>query len=208
VAIGDIYLLRDKQRALYGTEIENTYFYRGTGTGLSIQLAEAFEDVMLPAICALQPTDYVHYALVVQSLFDPTDFYTNNISQLGTWQVETSAPYTAVNFTLRTPTRAIRPGSKRVGPVPENAVQNGVLIDPTYLANVDALRGLLDNTIAPTAAPTATFEPIVVKRIRVGTPPNATYRLPTSFGEAVFAPVTNVFTTTLISHQVSRQRVN
>lgn len=206
MAVGDIYMLKDKHRATWGTEFLNTYFYIGSGDGLALNLAQAFADEIVADIADLQQTDITHYELEALSLFDPTDFGVVAIDVDGTQTTETSAPFTAINFSLRLPTRAIKAGSKRIGPVPEDVVVNGVVTDSAYITLLQSVVADLDNQISPTGEPSKTFDPVVVKRIVEGTPPNVSYRLPTSFGEAVYAPVIAALVNLNVSHQVTRKR--
>jgi len=110
-----------------------------------------------------------------------------------------------VNYTFRIPTRAIRPGAKRIGPVPEDAAVNGIINDVDYIVVAEAVRDIIGDVIAPSGDPSATFAPVVVKRVRSGVSPNYSYRLPTSYGEAEFAYVTFVNMNLNVSHQVSRE---
>lgn len=206
MALGDIYQLRDKYHTTYGVEMENVYFFIGTGDGLALDLAQAFSDDWLVEIAELQPADVTHYALIVQSLFDPTDFVEFSTDQDGLWPVEASTPFSAMNFTQRLATRAIRAGHKRIGPVPEDAAQNGVIIDNDYAAQLLVVANLLNDVIEPNATPSATFQPVVVKRIKFTEDGKTKYRLPVDFGEAEFAPVINAVVGNRVSHQVSRER--
>lgn len=206
MALGDTYLLRSRQRTTYGVELENVYFYRGTGVGLALNLCQAFADDITPLVAALQPVDVTHYLLEAGSLFDLTDFGSLAISVAGTILNETSAPFTAVNFTLRVPTRAIRPGSKRIGPVPESVIQNGVINDAPYILSVGALVLALDDVIEPSANPAQSFEPVLVKRILIPGSDPKRYRLPATIAEATISPVTQVAFSNIVSHQVSRER--
>jgi len=206
MALGDIYAVKDFHRAAYATEFLNVYFYQGIGTGLAAGLADAYVSAILPLILPLQPIDITHYKIDVASLFDLSDFSTLTISEVGTVAVETSAPYTAVNFALRLPTRAIRPGSKRIGPVPETATQNGVITLASYLTSLEALRAELDDIISDPDDLLATYSPVVVKRIKFIEDGKVKYRLPTTSAEAVFANVIGATLNVLTSHQVSRER--
>lgn len=206
MAIGDIFMLTDKYQGSNLPSASNVYFYIGTGDGLSLDLYEAFIEDMLPDIAAMQPNDIDHVEIAVQSLFDPTDFTVQTILAPGTWAVEANAQFTAVSFGLRLPTRAIRPGSKRIGPVPEDAAVSSAITSVPYLAAVNVVRASLGSTIEPAANPSRTFDPVVVKRIKETSPSGVvSYRLPTSFGEATYAPITAVTVDLFVSHQDSRR---
>lgn len=204
--IGDIYMVTDKHRATWGTEMVNNYFYLGNGDGIAPDLGQAFVDNMLTPIAAIQPIDINHYQVDVISLFDPTDYASSGVDVDGVQTTETSAPFLAVNYTLVTNTRAIRKGSKRIGPVPEDVIVNGVITDATYISDLETLRLLMNDIIQPTGEPTKTFSQVVVKRVREGTGPNYTYRLPVSWGEAEYSPVLTALVNLTVSHQVSRKR--
>ena len=206
MAIGDVYQARVRYRSAYNVEAENVFFYIGTGDGLSNSLAQAMADDIVPVMDNLLPLDWNFYRIEVQSLFDPTDFFGLDIDLDGIQTVETTAPYTAINFTLRVPTRSIRPGSKRIGPVPEDVVTNGIIDDEDYLVLVEAMRSVMEDTIEPTGATGDTYDPVVVKRVKFTEDGKVKYRLPASFGEAVYANVTGVVVNSILSHQTSRQR--
>lgn len=206
MAIGDIYMLSDRHKASWGTEMLNVYFYIGSGDGLALDLCQGFADEILGDIAATQTIDINHYLLEAISLFDPTDFGILSVDVDGTQATETSAPFLATNFSFQLPTRAIRKGSKRIGPIPENVVVNGVITDATYIGLLNALTVDFALPTAPTAQPSRTFDPVVVKRVIEGTPPDVTYRLPVSFGEAEYANVVGVTVNLNASHQTSRKR--
>jgi len=206
MAVGDIYQVKDKHRATWGTQMLNVYFYIGSGDGLALDCAQAFVDELLADIADLQTIDITHYEIEAASLFDPTDFGIVAVDVDGTQTTETSAPFLAVNFSLQLPTRAIKKGSKRIGPVPEDVVVNGVVTDSAYITLLNGVVADLDNQISPTGEPSRTFDPVVVKRIAEGTPPDVTYRLPASFGEAEYANVIGATVNLNVSHQTSRKR--
>jgi len=205
MALGDVYMVKDKHHSAQGVEYLNTYFYQGTGAGISLGLANYFEAGLIPAVADLQATDINHYEVEVLSLFDPTDYAIVSIDVDGTWTVETSAPFLAIGFTLAVPTRAIKKGSKRIGPVPEDAVVNGVITDAGYIALIEIVRAAMGAIAADPGDITATYQPVVVKRVREGTPGDYTYRLPVSFGEAEFANVTATLVSLNVTSQVSRK---
>ncbi len=208
MSIGDVYMLKDKHIATWGTNYLNVYFYQGVGDGLALNLCEAFRDDILSQVAAIQPIDINHFELEAVSLFDPTDFGILSVDVDGTQTTETSAPFLAVNFSFQLPTRAIKKGSKRIGPVPEDVTQNGVIIDEDYISLLNSLTAVFNDVIEPDTEISQAFQPVVVKRIfepATEEHPDR-YRLPVSFGEAEFANVIGCTVNLFTSHQTSRRR--
>jgi len=210
--IGDIYQVKDFQVTAAGVNLLNTYFYQGTGDGIAGDMGQAFVDAILPLVLETQPTDITHFKLEVASLFDPTDFAVSNPAADGVWAVGALTPFTALNYTLFIPTRAIKKGSKRIGTVPEDASLDGVVNNATYIDAVNDIVFILSQTINPIADVSKTFTPVVVQRVKeeiVQDPPlnpaRFSYRLPVSFGEAVFANVTSVTVDLNVTSQVTRK---
>lgn len=189
-----------------GKPMNNVFFYDHTaGSGDAQLLAETFELVQLPKINAMQWDGVRNISLDVVNLGDFGDFVSWPIEGTGDTSTDSLPPASAINFTMKLNTRAVRKGSKRISGIPESVQSNGRVLDAGYLALMETFRLSL---YAELVNDLDTFLPIVVKRVREAvpgtTPVQYTYRLPISDLELVIGEVVTATTTPIISHQVSR----
>lgn len=206
VAIANLYSLDHVQSWDGGEEFHNIYFYfdeDGIGTAEGL-VGSFFEDV-LPFVLDLQTNFARTERIVAYSLGDLDNYWEAIYSGVvGTFSMGDGFPmHDAVNLTLRLNTRAVRPGSKRISGIPEASATNGVFTDSGWLSNLNLLRNALKDTLDDGATANV-FAPVVVKRVREGSAPNYTYRLPETDGEAQIGYVTGVLYNARVSHQVSR----
>lgn len=206
MATGDTYSLFDHYRSTDNVEMLNVYQFRGTGTGTAADLVQAFQDGWMAAILGIQPTDHRHYLIKAQSLFDPSDFFSESVSLDGTWGVGCLTPFTCVQFTYRVPTRLIRPGGKRIGSVPEDASANGKINNATYITAIELVRSNMGTVINPSGVGSATFEPVLVKRDKTtNLDGSVTYSMPTVKATALVVAVSSVTVSMNVGSQVSRK---
>lgn len=208
VSIANIYQLVDRQRFPTGELIENVYFYSDeSGAGSAEDLSLAFNNDMLTGIIRdVQSIQLEHVSINVQSLGDPADFYIRVLS--GAFGVETPdcmPAHDAVNFTLRTSSRAVRPGSKRIGGLPDftSYYTNGQVTDAARLVLYNDIRVAMATIVNATAVD---YSPIIVKRVFVPAAGDHGdyYRLPTTDGELAYFPVVAALFNPRITHQISR----
>lgn len=208
MSLDTTYLLRLRQLwNVGGKPMENVFFYEHTaGSGDAFTLAEAFDLVMLPKINDLQWAGVQNSNIDVYNMGDPTDFISYPATGVGLQSGDSLPPHSAINFTMKLSTRAVRKGSKRFSGIPEAVQENGYILDAAYLAKMETLRLAL---FAELVSDLDTFLPIVVKRVKepvVGTVPlQYTYRLPITDGELVVGEVATATTAPIVSHQVSRE---
>lgn len=203
---GQIFQLNDIQR-MNSVDMLNVYFYKNdAGDGDAGDLAASWRADVLPAVAAIQSADMSHLGLSVISLFDDADFFTDGTVVPGDVGTESFPNTDAVNFTLRATSRAVRPGSKRIAGIPEDAGNHNLINDAGYITDLNdtvlALGAVLTADVG-----TGEYEPCIVKRIPYTTPGgNPAYRLPAVGSEAVVFGLGGVVVSLYMSHQVSRSR--
>lgn len=208
MALNTIYQLRLIQEwGSGGKRMENVFFYDHTaGSGEAADLATAFGTAILPAIHELQNEIVKDYSIDVINLGDLSDFASVPTVGQGDYSGDALPPYAAVGYTLKVSTRAVRKGSKRFSGVPESVQVNGQVTNATYATSMEALRILLQTELVDASE---TWLPVVIKRVKtavVGTVPlQYTYRLPTTDGELTIGEIVVALTSSILSHQVSRE---
>lgn len=208
MSLNTIYQLRHVQQfGTGGKMLENVYFFNHTaGLGVAIDLAQDFQNIMLPLVHALQSNVVVDKSIDVINLGNLGDFYSTPVIDSGDHDAQSLPPYAAVGFTQKLDTRAVRKGSKRISGVPEFAQSNGVITDGGYITAMNNLRAQLQ--IAMTSV-SDTWLPVVLKRVKTaveGTVPQQyKYRLPRTDGELVVGNVVTCLTSPALTHQTSRE---
>jgi hypothetical protein len=207
MALSDVYQLTQIQS--YQTEeIINTWFFEKIDpAGTAADLAQAFVDTYLDPIRQIQALGLHQDSLRVVNLGDVTDFaeLPTDVGGLA-GNGDTMPAFVAVGFSLRPNTRAIRPGSKRFCGILEAVITTGVITEPTYVDNVEALRIVLDDNAV---GDLAEYQPVIVKRVKYDVPGSdpvrTAYRLPENDGELSLGLVVQAFTNLRVTSQVSRK---
>lgn len=199
--LSDILQLTDYQRLPSGEPIQNDYFYEmSDSAGNAEDLLAIWITDFLPSIRGIQSSALVHSLIRVINLGDVADFFEDaTAGVVGTRPGPVRNEWDAFAFTLRPATRAVRPGSKRIGGVPEGDAEytNGVVTDTAMLILLQAARTQFDDVLV---GDDASYTPVIIKRVLDGT----TYRLPETDGELLAVPVAVALLNTKITHQVSR----
>jgi hypothetical protein len=199
--LADIFQVIDLQRLPSGEGIENVYFFQRQGVaGNALDMAEAFDTVLRPSILATQSSALVHYLTRVTNLGDVADFTErSSAGVVGGRAGAVRNEWDCWAYTLRPSSRAVRPGHKRIGGVPEGDAEytNGVVTDTSMLIILNGLRSALQSDVA---GADDTYTPIILKRILDG----LVYRLPETDGEVTAVPVAVCLLNNKISHQITR----
>lgn len=208
VGINSIYQVIDKQLFPTGELVENVYFYSSEDAdGSAEDLSLAFNNDMLTGIIRdAQSNQFSHSIITAISLGNPADFYNRVlVGAVGGLAFDCLPAFNALNFTLRTASRAVRPGSKRIGGLPDGTdyYANGVVVAAGLLTLLEDIRTAMAGTIT---AAGAVYTPIIVKRIPVAADEDhgAYYRLPTTDLELEYFPVVNALVNVRVTHQISR----
>jgi len=207
MALADLYVLDFKQRFRL-QDIHNIFTFDRSGTGNAVDLNSAFVNDLLTPINAIQNNAIENVSLRTYCLGDLAD---NGEFQLSGGGLDTSTDmlplHDAVNFTIKSTTRAVRPGSKRFSGVSEPYQSDGDIIDSAYIAVLETLRLALGDPITGDAS--NIYDPVIVKRVKYtvpdSDPPRDAYRFPEIGETPVVGTVAAVLLNKHISTQVSRK---
>lgn len=199
----DVYQVVDKS-LLDGQECLNVFFYQARnvlGAPDAIDMADAYEGQLLPAVLGIQTSDVLHTEIRVTNLFNPSDVHVRAISEPGLLSgADDKLPiFSAVGFRLVGDNGAVRNGSKRFVGVTEPTQTDGVITQAGYLAALDALATAISETLL--FGVIEQFVPVIVGRLLVG----GAYVLPDNLGDTVLSSVVDAIFSTLITSQVSRK---
>ena len=189
-----------------GQEVLNVYFYRsdnlGDVGGTAEDLANSWVDNVLPEIADMQNAALTHVSVNVRNLYNDADTFELPISVPGEVTVagDHLPVFTAVPFRLVHANGAIKPGSKRLAGISEDAQADGVVNVGAYITLLNETADALLASL-PHLSVIDVWYPVIVKRILDG----GNYRLPENVGEAVFGVLTDVLWDALLTSQVSRK---
>lgn len=206
MALSDYYKLRFMQQ-YEGEPFENVFTFQKTGSATNAQqLATEFNTTMIPLWREIQTNSVAYTGIDVVNLGDPSDFYFLDPDEVGIHASDTLPLFVAVNFTYKVNTRAVRPGTKRIGGLPEAAMVNGTLTGSQWITAAEDIRDQLLLGFPIGGAPG--WLPVVIKRVKYvpdeDKPTQFAYRLPKAGDPLVVAGVVQVLVNTKASHQVSR----
>ena len=216
MAVGDIYELTDVQK-LFDQQVLNVYFYQQVTAVIPISptpnvaavMADEFANsALFTAIRSVQSTALEHQGIYVRNLFDSSDQY----DLLGSWfgtsggAAAITTTFDAVGFRENSNNGSVRDGAKRLAGLEDGTQTDGVIVGAGTLTALAGIANEMEASIfAGVILPIATWEPVVVKRVRSGTPGNYEYRLPENSGELIFGKIIEVLFNVLITSQVSRK---
>ena len=215
MAVGDLYEVTLKGR-LFEQETDNIFHYHQaldfvtTNPTKAQSLAEAWIAQKLDSIVQLVTNDVTFLAVDVKNLFDIADSYTALISvpgeSGGAGAQDTMSAFNAISFTLQPETAAAGKGAKRFPGVNETNQTDGIVTNTTVLTTLapacaDAMSSPVEIGLI---IPDPVFVPVLIHRVRSGTPGNYTYRLPATTGEAVFSRIAVALFNIVVKHQISR----
>lgn len=214
MAQNDIYELIDFQN--YGSSIDriqNIHFFRQvTVAGNAEDVIDAFREDLIPDITGIQTGFIKHNRISCRNLFNVEDFASyifdpaSGFGQIGSSSEPTLPPHDVVTYRLVRTSGNIRNGYKRFTGIAESGTQGGIINDAQFIAVLETLRLALSQDIVVSVAG-ATFDPVVVKRIRTnpGVKP-AKYRLPNTQAEAEFSQFNNVLLSLEVRTQNTRKQ--
>lgn len=213
MAVGDVYEVVCEQ--LYGTStILNVFYYEqiaivvpGAGFTVAGLLAEQWDEQVGSAIRAMQNVDVVHNEVRCRNLFDASDAGSFPVSEAGgASEAEGMGPFVAMGWALNGDNPAVKNGAKRIVGVGESWQTDGILTNGAILAALEAVGTALEaNVTAGDVIPTDTWAPVIVKRVRSGSPGSYEYRLPASRGETVLSRIASALLNVVLTSQVSRK---
>lgn len=215
MGVGDIYQVVDVQE-LDEQRVLNVYYYeqRQTivplmGQTIAATLAYEFNEQKVDTIAAAQNEALTHIEVQAVNLFDPEDFgiAVSGVSGAGT-ENDSMPPFVTFSTKFTLPTRAIRPGGKRIAGVGEGVQVGGVVTNPDTIPLLEDMDADLESVITGgLIIQDPIWWPCVVQRIREeGEEGDIVYRLPTSPGEAIFAEVLESLTSLVLGSMLTRKR--
>jgi hypothetical protein len=215
MALNDVYEITDIQ-TLRGQEVVNVYHYHQVLAFVplfpttAMVLAAEWMTQVLPAIREIQAGELVHTFLRVKNLFNAADSYEEAISLPGTWSLgadqDTMPTFNALAFQLNGDNAAVKDGSKRFAGLPETFANDGIVEGLASINYSNALSLALEKSVTVgLVIEDPVFTPVIVKRVRSGSPGNYTYRLPENQLESVLSAVIVAVWNALITSQISRK---
>lgn len=211
---GDVYEITVVQD-LKGQEVLNIYFYEVTEIWIDTNptfaqaLVEDFVENTLPDILAISTGDLTVSLVKGRNLFNEADSYSLPVSLEGTLydaSADTQTTFNAVGFTLGGETTAVKAGAKRFAGVADAVAVDGVITDGTMLTNCAGASTALERALqVGFLIGSDVAIPVIVKRVRTGTPGNYEYRLPATQAESVQTRIINALFSVLVTSQVSRK---
>jgi hypothetical protein len=132
MAAGQVFRIRllNKPASLLAPLMENVFYYRqASGSGMALELANAFNLTVLAAIVTIQSNQLLNYLTRVENLDDLTDFEDIDVTATGQGtQTGDVLPYfCAYKFQYVRQSRGNHHGWKRLAGVPEAAQDHGAL---------------------------------------------------------------------------------
>jgi hypothetical protein len=202
---------------LFNQEVSNVFHYRQalefatTNPTHAQALAEGFRDQKMTALRALSSGDLVYTDINVRNLYDGADQYNLPVSLPGTGSsagvADTLGSFTALSFTLQPETNVTKQGAKRFAGVFEAQQTDGVVTDTNILTThaPAASAAITSPVTVGLVIPDDVFIPVLVKRIRSGSPGGYSYRLPTNAAEGQWSRIVVALFNAIVTSQVSRK---
>lgn len=215
-SIGDVYEVKLKSYDADLKQMENVFFYRynnliGLGNpGVSETLANVFDLVVVAAQIPMTPPSIKYNMIQVRNLFDPADAFDKPINKAGTRPPGSGTSqllpsHDAVKVMLNTDNGLVKKGRKMLAGLMENDQTNGLIDSIPYASWVLRIAVFTMDVVDSVIGGQKSFSPIVVKRVREGTPDNYTYRLPTTQWELVYGNIQSAIMSSIVTTQNSRK---
>jgi hypothetical protein len=205
MALADIYVL-DLHQTFVSEDLHNIFTFERADTGDATDLIAAFREDILALLKPMFSNQINYASILAYSLGNLADIWEVVVNETGTITGDMLPVFNALNFTYKTTSRAVRPGSKRFAGINETMQVNGRITDSSMLTAMENLRLALSEPISEDE--TNFWNPVVVKRVKYDVPDSdpvrEAYRFPQTDEELIFATIRAVTTTPKISHQVSR----
>lgn len=212
--LGDLYEITLTGR-LYNQTINNVFhFYQDlefitTNPTKAQALVDRWNSTHLPTIAEISSGDLLYTNIAGRNLYNAADAYDLAISLTGQGASapnDTLSSFVATGFTLMPETPLVKPGSKRFAGLWESAQVDGVITDAGTITICNNVAAKLE---APVTIGTVIFDPVflpvIVKRVRSGTPGNYEYRLPANAGEGQWSNIVVALFNAIVTSQVSRK---
>ena len=178
------------KQSFAGQEVINRWNYLGSGTPAAVSLSFGLVSAMgfvaggeppvFPSgtlfhkMRQIQAPNISYAEVICANVFDPLDFYTTNFP-VGTTgldnQGDARQSFAAAGFRTNIVNRDIARGTKRIAGIPEGWTGPNNALNPTYLANMEALATEMGATITyDDEGNTLTYQPCIVQKEKYTTP--------------------------------------
>lgn len=215
MALGDIYELKHIIRDADQKNMENVYFYRhvadpagGTSPTQAQRLAQDWNTDFLTTWLANTATGYTTSEIRVRNLFNAADAYVmplNRVTSRTAGVSEQLPSWMSVIATLAGDNPLVKKGRKMMMGIYELDQNFGILQgfgSPFFAVRAALALAGISNLFGGAKA----FEPVIVKRVREGTPGNYTYRLPETQIEAIYANIVSATVSAVVTSQDTRKK--
>lgn len=215
-SIGDVYEVKLKSYDADLKQMENVFFYRynnliGLGNpGVSETLANVFDTIVVAAQVPMTPPGIKYNMIQVRNLFDAADAFDKPINRSGTrgpgsGTSQLLPSHDAVKVMLNTDNGLVKKGRKMLAGLMENDQTNGLIDSVPYASWVVRIAVFALDIVDSVIGGQKSFAPVVVKRVREGTAPNFTYRLPRDQWELVYGNIQSAIMSAVVTTQNSRK---
>lgn len=215
-AVGDVFEVKLKFRDVDNKEFENVFFYRyavlvGLGNPSAQEtLANVFNSLMVTAMLPTTPFQITYHTVAVRNLFNGADAFDLPILRAGTRTV--SGPdgnlmpsFNAAKVVLATDNGLVKKGRKMLAGLLEVDQASGIIQAVPYALWATRVAMMVIDLVDSVLGGQKSFWPIVVKRVRTGTPKNYVYRLPENNTELIYGSITNAIMSAVVTTQNSRK---
>ena len=214
--IGDVFEVKMKSYDADLKDIENVFYYYyqsviGLGNSSASQaLANVFDQIVVAAQVPMTPPSIKYNMVQVRNLFDPSDAFDLPINRAGTrgpgsGTSQLLPAHDAVKVVLTTENGLVKKGRKMLAGLMENDQTNGLIDSVPYASWAVRIAVFGLDVVDSIVLGQKSFAPVVVKRVREGTPGNYTYRLPASRSELIYGHLQNIVMSAVVTTQNSRK---
>lgn len=212
--LNDLYVLTLDTVTGDGVVMRQDFSYQVSFTTLGAQEAEllnlGFETAVASGIAAIVHTDTYIRGSACRNLFYPTVYHEYNYSPYlqGERTGQSLPTFVAASFSSAKPAYGQRGAKKRFGTLSEADTQGNGLQDTTgYFTALDTLAEQLGTPIQSTQGLfSATFNPVVIHRVKETINGKVVYRYPTNDGEAESYLASNWTWSNEVGSQLTRKK--
>lgn len=213
MAVNDVYEVTHTQIDR-GQVCTNVYFYFQdlefvtTNPTKAQACAESWSDNILPIILDMQPAEVLTTEVKARNLFNDADAFAIPFSLPGAVAGDRQmfSTFNAFGFALNGDNPAVKNGSKRYVGVSEDYVSDGVVTGAPLITALDNIASsLVSPLLVGTIILDPVFVPVIVKRVRTGSPGAYEYRLPETSLESVISRVVVAIWDVIVTSQLSRK---
>jgi len=185
---------------------QNEFWYRqGSGAGDAAELAEAFIDVVLAAMRAIQASVVLYNLLKVYNWGNEADFVELDLTGLNGLDTNTAhPPFCALGFSTPRKLASMKAGQKRLAGALESNDTNGLITNAAYLTKMDdCADAFSDDLVGGTTG--STWGMVIVQRVLTRVGSKQYYIVPNPIGTGQWYPADEWSKKVQVTSQVSRK---